>query len=124
MANEANEASLTGWGAILEVRSSQDLWKDQHFSWHINCLEMLAVFLALKNCSIFLDFLLSIFLAQEPCACPLRQHIGGLLFKLPGGFVVTSTLQTGVPNPPVVPRVVVVSSSSLHPGGPQYTYVT
>ncbi len=52
-----------------------------------------------------------------PCACPLRQHIGGLLHKSPGGFAVTSTLQTGVPNPPVVPREVVVSLSSLHPGG-------
>ncbi len=29
-------------------------------------------------------------------------------------------LQTGVPNPPVIPREVVVSASSLHPGGPQY----
>ncbi len=56
-----------------------------------------------------------------PCACPLRQHIGGLLLKSPGGFAVTSTLQTGVPNPPVVPREVVVSSSSLHPGDPQYS---
>ncbi len=55
-----------------------------------------------------------------PCACPLRQHIGGLLLKSPGGFAVTSTLQTGVPNPPVVPSEVVVSSSSLHPGGPLY----
>ncbi len=55
-----------------------------------------------------------------PCACPLRQHIGGLLHKSPGCFAVTSTLQTGVPKPPVVPREVVVSSSSLQPGGPQY----
>ncbi len=37
------------WGTIQEGRSSQSLWKDQHLSWHINCLEMLAVFLALKN---------------------------------------------------------------------------
>ncbi len=59
--------------------------------------------------------------SQVPtCARPLRQHISGLLHKSPGGFVVTSTLQTGLPNPPVVPREVVVSSSSLHPGGPQY----
>ncbi len=50
-----------------------------------------------------------------PCACPLREHIGGLLHKSPGGFAVTSTLQTGVPNPPVVPREVVVSASNLHP---------
>ncbi len=55
-----------------------------------------------------------------PCACPLRQHIGDLLLKSPGVFAVTSTLQTGVPNPPVVPREVVVSLSSLYPGGPQY----
>ncbi len=25
-----------------------------------------------------------------PCACPLRQHIGGLLHKSPGGFTVMS----------------------------------
>ncbi len=43
------DASLTGWGAILEGRSSQVLWKDQHLSRQINRLEMLAVFLALKN---------------------------------------------------------------------------
>ncbi len=54
-----------------------------------------------------------------PCARPLRQRIGGLLHKSPGVFTVTSTLQTGVPNSPVVPREVAVSSSSLHPGGPQ-----
>ncbi len=58
--------------------------------------------------------------SQGPhCACPLRQHIGGLLHKSPGGFTVTSTLQTGAQNSPVVPREVAVSSSSLHPGGPQ-----
>ncbi len=34
---------------ILEGRSSQSLWKDHYLSWHINLLEMLAVFLALKN---------------------------------------------------------------------------
>ncbi len=55
-----------------------------------------------------------------PCACPLRQHIGGLLHKSPGRFEVTSTLQTGVPNPPVVLKEVVVSASNLHPGGPQH----
>ncbi len=48
------------------------------------------------------------------------KHIGGLLHKSPGGFAVTSTLQTGVPNPPVVSREVVVSASNLHPWGPQY----
>ncbi len=106
------DASLTGWGTILEGRSSQGLWKDHHLLWHINRLADVGC----VSCS------------QEfpsrsqgpPCACPLRQHIGGLLHKSPGGFAVTSTLQTGVPNPPVVPREVVVSASNLHPWGPQY----
>ncbi len=70
------DASLTDWGAILEGRSSQVMWKDHHLSWHINCLEMLAVFFALNN-----------FLAD------LRGH-HVLLHKSPGGFEVTSTLQT------------------------------
>ncbi|CAM4654716.1 unnamed protein product [Leuciscus chuanchicus] len=43
------DASLTGWGAILEGRSSQGLWEDHHRSWHINHLEMLAVFRALRS---------------------------------------------------------------------------
>lgn len=32
------------WGAIM---SSQ--WQDYHLAWHINCLEMLVVFQALKH---------------------------------------------------------------------------
>ncbi len=32
------DASLMGWGAISEGRSSQGLWKDHHLSWHINRL--------------------------------------------------------------------------------------
>ncbi|CAM4729294.1 unnamed protein product [Leuciscus chuanchicus] len=43
------DASLTGWGAILEGRSSQGLWEDHHRSWHIYRLEMLAVFRALRS---------------------------------------------------------------------------
>ncbi len=106
------DASLTGWGAILEGRSSQGLWKDHNLSWLINHLETLAVFLELKN------FLAD--LRGPPCARPLRQHIGGLLHKSLGGFAVMSTLQTCVPNPSVVPREVVFFSNSLHPGVPQY----
>ncbi|XP_048024136.1 LOW QUALITY PROTEIN: uncharacterized protein LOC125253920 [Megalobrama amblycephala] len=42
------DASLTGWGAILDGRPTQGLWSEHHLSWHINCLEMMAVFLALR----------------------------------------------------------------------------
>ncbi len=105
------DASLTGWGAILEGRSSQGLWKDHHLMAHqpsgdVGCVSCSQEFPSRSQ--------------GPPCACPLRQHIGGLLHKSPGGFAVKSTLQTGVPNPPVVPREVVVSESNLHPWGPQY----
>ncbi|XP_016396995.1 uncharacterized protein LOC107730646 [Sinocyclocheilus rhinocerous] len=45
------DASLTGWGAVMSGHSAQGLWEGQmsrHLTWHIKCLEMLAVFRALK----------------------------------------------------------------------------
>ncbi|KAL0177470.1 hypothetical protein M9458_026364 [Cirrhinus mrigala] len=44
----ATDACLTGWGAVMSGRSARGLWSGRHLSWHINCLEMLAVFRALK----------------------------------------------------------------------------
>ncbi len=43
------DASLMGWEAIVSGRSARGLWRDHHLSWYINCLEMLAVFQALKH---------------------------------------------------------------------------
>ncbi|MCJ8749920.1 hypothetical protein PDJAM_G00193080 [Pangasius djambal] len=45
----ATDASLTGWGAVMCGRSARGLWSGRHLTLHINCLEMLAVFLALKH---------------------------------------------------------------------------
>ncbi|MCI4385150.1 hypothetical protein PGIGA_G00046990 [Pangasianodon gigas] len=45
----ATDASLTGWGAVMSGRPARGLWSGRHLTWHINCLEMLAVFLALKH---------------------------------------------------------------------------
>ncbi len=106
------DASLTDWGAILEGRSCQGLWKDHHLSWHIDRLEMLIIFLALKN---FLADLRGHHVLIHSDNTSVVSYINHQ-----GGFAVISTCKTGVPNPPVVPREVVVSSSSLHPGGPQY----
>ncbi len=41
-------ASMTGWGAVFEGRPASGEWKEEFLSWHINCLELRAVFLALK----------------------------------------------------------------------------
>ncbi|XP_026084954.1 uncharacterized protein LOC113060276, partial [Carassius auratus] len=45
----ATDASLTGWGAVMSGHPARGLWSDRHRTWHINCLEMLAVFRALKH---------------------------------------------------------------------------
>ncbi len=42
------DASMTGWGAVFEGRPASGEWKEEFLSWHINCLELRAVFLALK----------------------------------------------------------------------------
>ncbi len=41
------DASMTGWGAVFEGRPASGEWTEEFFSWHINCLEFRAVFLAL-----------------------------------------------------------------------------
>ncbi len=43
----ATDASLTGWGAVMSGHPARGLWRG-HLAWHINRLEILAVFQALK----------------------------------------------------------------------------
>ena len=45
----STDASNLGWGALCEGRPSSGLWSSLEKSLHINCLEMSAVFLALKT---------------------------------------------------------------------------
>ncbi|KAI2653820.1 ORF V: Enzymatic polyprotein [Labeo rohita] len=45
----ATDASLTGWGAVMSDQPARGLWSGHQLTWHINCLEMLAVFRALKH---------------------------------------------------------------------------
>ncbi len=41
------DISMTGWGAVFEGRPASGEWTEEFLSWHINCLELRAVFLAL-----------------------------------------------------------------------------
>ncbi len=43
------DASMTGWGAVFEGRPARGEWTGEFLSWHINCLELRAVFLALMH---------------------------------------------------------------------------
>ncbi len=41
------DASMTGWGVVFEGRPVSGEWTGEFLSWHISCLELRAVFLAL-----------------------------------------------------------------------------
>ena len=43
------DASIIGWGAHCLERTAQGRWSDRQQMWHINCLEMETVLLALKS---------------------------------------------------------------------------
>ncbi|KAI2644944.1 Transposon Ty3-I Gag-Pol polyprotein [Labeo rohita] len=45
----ATDTSLFGWGAVISGHPARGLWSGHHLTWHINRLEMLAVFQALKH---------------------------------------------------------------------------
>ncbi|KAL1270896.1 hypothetical protein QQF64_029912 [Cirrhinus molitorella] len=43
------DASMTGWGAVCNGQTASGSWTGPRLQWHINCLELLAVFLALRR---------------------------------------------------------------------------
>ncbi len=45
------DASATGWGATYNGQAVSGVWTGRQRHWHINCLELLAVYLALGPCS-------------------------------------------------------------------------
>ncbi len=46
---QATDMSLTSWGAVMDGHPAHGLWSGNHLTWHINWLEMLAVYRALKH---------------------------------------------------------------------------
>ncbi|KAI2651800.1 ORF V: Enzymatic polyprotein [Labeo rohita] len=43
------DASSTGWGAVCNGQAASGSWTGPRLQWHINCLELLAVLLALRR---------------------------------------------------------------------------
>ncbi len=73
--------------AVFEGRPACGVWKGDFLSWHINCLELRAVFLALIN------FLPSL---RGSCDCQDGQHSDS---KSPGGFTIAHPKQACPPSP-------------------------
>ncbi len=75
------DASNTGWGALCEGKPTFGHWSKAESGFHINCLEMLAVFPAGPN--------------RMTCADSLRQHVRGVLYKSPGRCLLEASLYSG-----------------------------
>ncbi len=78
------DASTLGWGAVCEGMPASGRWSEPQIRWHINRLELEAVFLALK------EFRAQLELAT--CTDSHRQHVCSFVHKSPGrhsfqGFV-------------------------------------
>ncbi len=92
------DASMTGWGAVFEGRPASGEWKEEFLSWHINCLELRAVFLALKY---FLPVLGGLSYHSQD-----GQYGGCVPHKPSRRFMVTHPGQACAPSSPLVPRQV------------------
>ncbi len=100
-----------GPGSSLPSRNASDgcipargLWSGHHLTWHINCLEMLAVFRALKH---FLPDLRNHNVLVHTDSC-------GFLYQPPGRSALAPLIQAGAPEPCVVPGQVPLAESSLY----------
>ncbi|KAL0185623.1 hypothetical protein M9458_017293, partial [Cirrhinus mrigala] len=62
------DASLSGWGPLCDGRPAFGVWARDQKLWHINCLEMESVRLALPNFLLF---------ERPPCFYLSGQHGGG-----------------------------------------------
>ncbi len=108
------DASMTGWGAVFEGRPASGEWKEEFLFWHINCLELRAVFLALKY---FLPVLGGVSYHSQD-----GQYGGCVPHKPPRRFKVAHPGQACAPSSPLVPRQVPLfeggsRSGSTEPGG-------
>ncbi len=107
------DASMTGWGAFFEGRPASREWKEEFLFWHINCLELRAVLLALMY---FLPVLRGYHIIVRMDNMAVVPH------KPPRRFTVAHPGQACTPFSPLVPRQVPLfeggsRSGSTEPGG-------
>ncbi len=91
---------------------ARGLWSGHHLTWHINCLEMLAVFRALKHFIPDLSDRHVLVCTDNTAVVSYINHQGGLCFSPP--------LHAGAPDPCVVPGQTPLAESSSHSCASQY----
>ncbi|KAL0196780.1 hypothetical protein M9458_005320 [Cirrhinus mrigala] len=97
------DASTTGWGAVCNGQAASGSWTGPRLLWHINCLELLAVLLALRR---FLPMLrhkhmhgqhcdrsvhqpsrwstLPSYVATRPPSAPVESDVAEIAVHIPG----------------------------------------
>ena len=77
------DASLDGWGAHCGSLQTQGLWSDEQLQWHINVLELMAVFLALKAfCPSLRGSVVRILTDNTACMYYIRKQGGTMSRRL------------------------------------------
>ncbi len=72
------DASTRGWGAVCEGMSALGLWSEPQSRWHINRLELEAVFLALKDFRPQLEQRHVLIRTDTMCVVSYINHQGGI----------------------------------------------
>ncbi len=71
-------ASLTGWGPVCQGRPAHGTWMEAQRGWHINRLELLAVFLALQHFSRLLNGRHVLVRTENTTVVSYLNHQGGI----------------------------------------------
>ncbi len=74
----STDASATGWGAMCNGYAAVGLWTGPQLQWHINCLELLAVSLALRRFRTLLHEKHILVRSDNTATVAYINHQGGL----------------------------------------------
>ncbi|KAL0199690.1 hypothetical protein M9458_002877, partial [Cirrhinus mrigala] len=118
------DASLTGWGAVFQGRSINGRWTPQFRRLHINMLELMAVFLALKHFRPFLEGFHVLVRTDNTTVVAYINRQGGTrslqLHNLARKLIVWSAAHFSSLRATHVPGVLNVGADLLSRGNPLY----
>ncbi len=104
------DASSTGWGATCNGQAASGLWTGPRLLWHINCLELWAVHLALRQ---FRPLLLGKHVLVR------TDNTAAISYQPVGGYMITPHVTARPPSPPLELHTVQVTARCPHLGEAQ-----
>ncbi len=105
------DASSTGWGATCNGQAASGLWMGPRLLWHINCLELLAVHLALRQ---FRPLLLGKHVLVRTDNTAAVSYINRM-----GGIRSRPHVTARPPSPPLESHAAQIAARCPHSGGAQ-----